>query len=546
MDYLDGQVGEALGRAGAGTADWRELCAQSRERARRLFADLAPAHRAVVTDSSPWETVLGARRSGKTWLQSARALIVGEANPGSIVIIGSLTLKSLRRNFWFGASSGIPKLARKYGIDLRYNKTDLTWEHPNGSIGYLLNCETRESLEYWRGMEADLYELDECKSMPPGVLRELIEDIISPQRISRRGIVALHGTPGAVLAGPFYEGTNPQLVHPKGSPQEGLPFCVPFGENDPGHRAVGEFWSFHRLRMQDNEAMPHQWQEMLAEKARRGWTDSNPTWRREALAEWVGSDDLIFAYLDLRDNPDVETNWSPEPTAGNPTGLPPELGPWHLVFGLDLGFENPTALVVVAWSETTRELRHVYDVQRAHLTPDGVLELVRGAVARFGQPEVVVADAGALGKGIVEWLGERGIPVERAEKSEKYDNIEIVNGEFRAGRVRVIPGTELEDQLCAVQWDTRADDKETLARRGKLREDPSCANDLTDAFLYAARHCYHWFARRGEEAPAPGTPAAEERRALDEWRNAARSERARMASEGRPPTGRTLPWGGWR
>lgn len=539
MDVL----GEALKSAGADSASWDELCAKSRARAAAIYDGLSTKHRAVVTDEGPWISLLGCRRSGKTYMESSMALAVGEAKPGSIVIIGSLTLKQLRKNFWFGAPSGIPAIARKYGLNIRTNSSELRWEHENGSIGYLLQGETKEALEYWRGLEADLYLLDECKSFAPSVLEELIDDIISPQRMSRRGRVVLAGTPGTVFVGPFWQSTYPG-AHPvktdevTGDVVYGAQYSVPYGSPDPAGRKKSQYWSMHALSVRDNDRMPHQWAEALDFKARKQWGDDHPTWRREYLGEWINSaEGLVYRYL--VDKPSGRVNWTPERTPENPTGLPRELGPWHLVFGLDLGFEDPTALVVAAWSETVREVRHVHDESHQHLTPEQVLGLLAEAAGKYGMPEMVIADAAGLGKMIVTWFEERGVPIVKADKNEKFDHIELINAEFASGTIKIIEGTGLEAQLCSVLWDLSDGAKKDLARRGKLREDKECPNDLTDAFLYLLRYCYHGFATPRAELTAPGTDEWFREREVVAFRKAAEKVRGDVDK-----LARSQPWKG--
>lgn len=502
MSVLEGQLGAAFRRGLKGAADWDVMVERDLEIARRMAAQLADKHRDVLLDPSPYISLIGTRRAGKTFLMAVMALVTGLTKPGSIVIIGSLTLKALKRNFWHGAPSGLPRLARMFGIKVEFNGQDLRWELENGSIGFLLGAENREYLEYWRGMEADLYLLDECKSFAPGVLRELIDDIISPQRISRNGRVVMGGTPGAILKGPFYECTMPGALDEKKRP-----FSVPYGETDPSGRRLGQYWSRHKILMQDNDRMPHQWAAALDSKEMKGWADDHPTWRREYLGEWVGSEGLVYAYLNCKSEKEPgHVNWVPKRLATNPTGLPEEMGPWHLVFGLDIGFEDPTAIVVAAWSENAAEVRHVWDDQYQHLTPPEVLGLVAATAEKFGTPEAVVYDPGGGGRMLAEWFEERGIPVVRAEKADKFDHIDLINGEFHTGRIKIIEGSKLEDQLCSVQWDLEEDTKEVLAHKGRLREDSKIPNDLTDAFLYLLRYCYHGFASEHMNAPERGTP----------------------------------------
>jgi hypothetical protein len=253
--------------------------------------------------------------------------------------------------------------------------------------------------------------------------------------------------------------------------------------------------------------MAHQWAEALDLKQMKQWADDNPTWQREYLGKWTNTHDgLVYNYVEHRSTPD-KVNWQPQSTEDNPTGLPQELGPWHLVMGLDLGYEDPTALVVGAWSETHPELRHIYDEKHSHLLIPDVIDMIQRVIGVYGQPEVMVVDTGgSMGKSFAETLARvYGLPVVAAKKPEKFEYIEMLNGDFDRGRVKIIPGTKLEEQLLSVQFDLSDGARAELAHKGRLREDPACPNDVTDAFLYLWRECHHHFATSGPDKPPPGS-----------------------------------------
>lgn len=471
-----------------------------------MLADLLrvnPAASDLANDDSPYSAAICPRRAGKSYTAAELALIIGESKPGAIVIIISLNLKQLRRLYWSGSPSGLFTIDRCWKLGLSYNNSMLRWEHENGSIGYLMGAEDDDQLEVLRGMEADLYIVDECKSFPPTRLRKLLNDIIEPQRATRQGRVVLVGTPGNITSGPFYEATCPG-VHDS----DGLPFSVPFGEKDPHGRTPKKhrIWSRHHWTLEANSAKPHQWEDALITKAKNKWADNDPTWRREYLGEWaMGGRGLVYDYSERRGKGDV--TWVPNPTDKDPHGLPAEGAPWRFIGGMDLGFQEPTALVIGAYSAKLRQLRHVYDVSRSHLVVDDVIDLLHETFARFGQIEKIYVDGGGLGKMVLETLARHGFPVERAEKREKWDHIELVNSAFARGEVQIVPGTELEHQLLTNAWriedDANAEEEfALLARTGRLREDDAIPNDLADAFLYLYRGSLHQFGHT-EAPPEP-------------------------------------------
>ncbi len=486
-----------------------------------MLDTLTPKQRQLVLDPAPHVAGICPRRAGKSYAGAAAALIAGEAKPGSITVIISLNLKQLRRLYWAGGPSGLFTLNRRHKLNLEFNNAALRWEHENGSIGYLLGAEDREQLEVIRGMEADLYIIDECKSFAPAVLRTLIDEIIDPQRSSRRGRLVLIGTPGNIPDGPFYEATCPRAteeVELNGVKVQ-MPFLVPFGTKDPYGRTPENdlLWSSHSWTLQENTAQPHLWEEGLKKKRQKRWADDDSTWLREYLGQWTADTGAMVFRYGLEKSTGRVT-WRPHPTLADPLGLPPEGAPWRFVAGLDFGFEAPTALVVLGYSQRLRTVRHVLDYSERHLLYHEVVALVKRAMETVGSLEGIFADAGNLGKTLVNSLIAEGFPLEAVAKREKNDHIEIANSMFAQGEIQIIEGTTLENQLITNVWDFEASNAkfgremkvEELARLGKLVEDKHVPNDSTDAFIYALRGCLHRFGVTDPAAePEVGTPAWE-------------------------------------
>ncbi len=448
----------------------------------------------------------------------------------------------MRRIYWSGGPSGLQTLAREYGIVLKFNSTHLMWKHENGSIGYLLGCEDDDQLEVIRGLEADLYLVDECKSFQPGKLVKLIDDIIDPQRASRKARLMLIGTPGFIPAGPFWEATCPTARD-----KNGLPFSVKYGDIDSAGRTPDNnlLWSLHSWTLEENQAKPWQWDEALKKKRSKGWADDHPGWQREYLGMWTFSGEgLVFAYAHMKAQ--GYCTWEPRPEKENPTGLPMD-GKWRFVGGLDFGYEAPTAFVIAAYSRKYGQIRHVADFSTKHLLTHEIAGRIRQMENAFAiRCEVIFADVGNMGKAMAEELArDYGFPIERAQKREKLDYIEQLNSAFSLNEVFIIPGTTLETQLLSNAWDidevdesqlptysdgTTMSAKENMARLGKLIEDDSIPNDSTDALLYLFRGCLHRFGKSAKEASAEkGTPewfAVKEAQALANFRKQLAEEEA--------------------
>lgn len=486
---MEGALVTALGAADRSQAEIDALNERCRARAKRMFAACTEKQKELILDRAPLVSCLTPRRTGKSFAATMMALITGESRPGSITIIMSLTERSVKGIYWKDGPSGIIELGKKFGLNLEINNSEMKWWHENGSVGYLRNAETLDSMEKIRGLEADVYIIDECKSFSPVAINTLIDDILVPQRASRDGKILLIGTPGHIKDGEFFKATSPTETD-----KAGQPFSVPYGVPDQFSRDPRQFWSFHQWTLQDNTSKPGQWESALFTKAQRHWEDDHPTWMSEYMGKWAVSTDGLVYELTHAILAGVKATWNPERTRENPTGLDPDHGEWRMVMGVDIGWHDATAVQLLAYSQKTSKVVHVYEFSKKHMTPSDVAAEMADIIKRFGRPDRIFMDTGGLGKSISEeFIARYGLPVERASKTDKIDHISMLNGDIRQGQVHVIEGSKTQQQMEGLQWDTSRDSIERLAKKGQLREDRNAPNDLCDAFLYAYRGCMHYF-----------------------------------------------------
>lgn len=468
---------------------------EAEERCSRILNGANPVQQRFIRDKSKRKSLRVPRRGGKSFAMSSNALLVGEEIPGARILIISLTLKSTKENFWNGPG-GIKWQNHLYKLGLTYNETDCVWHHLNGSRGRLAGAETRADMEYLRGAaaEADVVFIDECKSFAPALLTELIRDVIEPGLMTRGGTLVMGGTPGSIPVGEFYCATQLGIKKEPNNPKS-KDTCYAFTKS-----RTDKIWSLHTWTIADNIAKPDQWDDALENKAARETDDNDPRWRREYLGEWVtDSQELVYAYAKCKTA--GKCFWTPNRDASNPCGLPEPLSQWRLIMGLDFGYEDMNAIVVAAYSETEKELRHVYDFKQNHMTIDDFGAEIQHTISLYGAPDVIVGDKGSLG-GVLylqELQSRFGLSIVEAEKREKFDHIELLNSDFYSNRVFVIYNSDLDHELCGLQWDLSKESKDRLIRQGRLKEDPSCSNHLTDALLYLWRYCFHYWSEH--EAP---------------------------------------------
>lgn len=425
--------------------------------------------------------------------------------PDRRVVIVTLTLKHARNIYW----TEMKALARQLGLSLKWNGHELWITFANGSLIMLLGGESIQEIEKLRGGKYDLVVIDECKSYAATIMHELIHGVVWPALGDRLGTLLLIGTPGNILKGQFYQATQPGFeieLKDKTKRPVSRDFYNPeqYWLDRPASKL---YWSRHHWSRQANVTEPHLWEEALETKALMEWGDDHPYWRREYLGEWVPSEDaFIFQYANVVYTNPALTQWNPDPRSRENFGLPGG-HEWRFVCGMDLGFEDDWALVVLAYSMTNGHLYQVFDYKTNHQDLDQIAAKVLEVYSLFNGFDAMVGDFGGLGVLLMETLNKRyGLHIQKAEKKEKFDHIELVNSDFLAGRIKIIPGTDLDSELQTLQWALGEDeDKGDLAARGKLKPAPGLPDHLCDALLYAWRFCHHFWATDAVKPHDPGS-----------------------------------------
>ncbi len=472
------------------------------EKADFIAGSRMPVQTLVARDRSRRKAVRCPRRAGKSWLVLSIAIEEGLRKPNSVWVVVGLTRPSVRQIFW--------SLLRKLNVDLELGITflevELTATLANGSVIMFRGADNRAEVEKLRGGQYDGCIVDECKSFHPVVFKELIEDVIEPALGDRLGTLILVGTPGDILAGPFYEATC----------EPAIPFKGADGVTRLSNRLYGTegdteaLWSLHTWTLAENVEVPHLWTEALRIKRLRGWADDHPTWRREYLGHWVaGTQRLVYAYI---------------PSVHDYDGRLPDGHDWRPVLALDIGFHDSDAIVVWNYAPTSFDVYMTYAEKRPKLNITklaGWVHEVRHAYCG-DQPEVMVGDFGGLATKVFEELAvTHGLPFEPAEKKEKNDFIKIMNGEYDAGRIHVLAcptGTEFKDSINAELLTNRWLEKSIGTK--KPVEDPKTPNDLCDAHLYGWRWCDHRRAQPADRLPQPNSTEWWLKRQADEFAKA--------------------------
>ena len=482
---LAGSRGQGRRRFGVGNNE---------DKAQALLDGCHPMQRAYVADESRRIAALCGGRAGKTTAGRARLLRRMLLTPKASCLFITDTKEHARDLAWAALKDLIERLA----IDAKFEEVRLVCTLlDNGSTVKLVGADDHREIDKLRGIPRHEVGIDEAANFQPRLLEFLIQRVLEPRLGDYDGTLWLSGTPGHILSGPFYDITR------TGSEQTG--------------------WSVHAWSMR--EAAPHvpaiasAWRLAQVNKERNGWSDDHPVWKREYLGLWAADDtENVFRYRPHDDDGQPWNQWDPKRDPKTKFAILPD-GDWVYIYGADMGHSDPFALVVLAHNPRTNELRHVYDVQLERLHVGHIAELLvgkawcdrvvrgqdpgepGGLVGVTGWPYGIVADTSHLGGAILDELREvYGIPIDKAEQRNKHDAIEITNGDFIDGRLKVLKGSDLEQQLFELQW--AVDDV------GRMKERKGQPNHLTDALVYARRLALHLTGSPGGDDDEPSAPAA--------------------------------------
>lgn len=430
-----------------------------------------PEQQRFLIDRSKFKVVLCTRRAGKSFAIGLELYNAALRNPGSTVLYLGLTRESAKRVLWKDIIYYIEKF---YGLNSRLNHSELSVHLHNGSQIIISGADaTEKEKEKLLGQKYAYVAIDEAQSFTTD-LKSLVFDTLLPACADLGGTICLIGTPTYTSSGLFYELTKGQ------------------DPTNPGTWQVGT-WIGHRWSWKENttvrDAIERQLNELQIHDP--GYFDTSD-YRRNYLGQW-SLEDIPRVYHGFRLGRN-EFDLLPPPNPHTP---------WINYMGVDLGYNDPSAIVVASWRKNDPNLyiREAWEHQGALL--DAVADKVKVFQNQYKVSRIVVD--GASKQAVETMRVQYKIPFEIAQKQKKRDRIEAVNTAFEAGRLmihrtnctwdvkkRKNPNDpdSLQKELLDLVWD-RHD-----------QEHPGIKNDACDAMLYLIGICGH-VGQRAPEKLAP-------------------------------------------
>jgi hypothetical protein len=444
----------------------------------RSFVEAAtrevPWQRAFVLDKSPRKALFGERRGAKTTVMGIACVARRLQYPNSKGVYVGLTQDSATRVF---CDEVLDRLRRKFELPFKIIG-DNEAHFENGSIIYVIGLDaTKKQKERVRGIKASDITIDEMQSFTQDIGR-IIQEVLGPAAADTMAPITIGGTAGDAFDHNYWyqltRDNTPQT--PPGTPSTLHPewkvWRCKWSENSSIDEVTGR-------RVCDNIRA---WQDV--QKREHPGIELTDSWLREWEARWVIlTSSLIYRFGKVNLLGHAECR---EIVTGAPIPYPSErfLAGATFVLGIDLGYNDPTALVVCCYNtEFSAKLYVVETFQKSEmLIADVHIELQR--LEERYRFTYMVGDSSSLQ--VFETLRQtHGWSIEKADRQGKRSHQLMVNSDLQTRVVVVMPGNELlVNQLSSCRWEPRA------LEEGKYVEDPRDANHLADAFLYA-----HTFSR---------------------------------------------------
>lgn len=331
---------------------------------------------------------------------------------------------------------------RNFKVGMKFNRTTLEVSFPNGSMIYLMGMDMGpEEMEKALGQKYRLCVIDECGSWRQDQ-EHLVHSILEPACADLEGTIVMTGSPVRETRSYFFRITS-----------------------KPGNV---KGWSCHSWTWQDNPHVVYQMQKQVDRiVANNPRIVETAPYKQMYLGLWVvdpGS--LVYRFNRERDCA---------------SALPTDFE-FNYLLGLDLGFDNPTSIGIVAYSPNCPVMYVVEVIKRKGLDITAVADLLKFYQQKY-KPIKYIVD-GASRQAVEELRVRHHFPLEPADKMGKADIIEIMNADFVMEKIKLLPAAEcLASEYEELVWDSTSKKRE---------EHPGYENDACDSVLYPWRYCYHF------------------------------------------------------
>lgn len=417
----------------------QRILEEIQRRSNRIVSFLDPKftkQNEILNDTSRFQGWLCTRRGGKSTTFAKKALTRLLNNPGHKGLYLALTLDSAKSILWDIIESELDsrrisyKPYKQQGIFELANKSTLRFFGVDASYK-----EMRKIL----GQKLSIVGIDEAGSMTID-LPNLVNQMITPALIDHQGDLVLLGT-CENIPGTFHEQVTRGLV--------------------PG-------WSRHIWTTYDNPYQAKQWADEIERLTTLNPKVVEASWfKTHYLNQWCTDDDLrIYSY--------TQDNFQ-EFVPGKDT---------FYAIGVDLGFNDATAFVVVAFKKNDPSLYVIESHKFTQFDFTATAKFIKTLELKFSPFRIVVD--GANKQGVEEMKNRWGIPLTNADKADKASFMRLMGDDLKQARLLLSgKNQDLIKEMDQHMW-----------IKGTDKEDPRCQNHLLDALLYIWRECKQYTEQR--------------------------------------------------
>lgn len=417
---------------------------------RFVIEDVFKKQNDFINDPSRFLVAQCSRRAGKTNALAIRFFKTLASHPKSTCIYLALTRESAYEIMW----PVLQEINDKYQLGCTFTESKLVMENPEGARLRLIGADMKNFVKRLKGIKSPGIAIDEAQDFGAH-LQSLVDDVLTPTMTDYKDSwLALTGTPGPVPQGYFYEVTK---------------------ENKYGY-------SKHEWTLLENPYLPNA-EEFLNELIKkREWEHNNPTLLREWRNQWVL---------------DVQSLWIRYYEHCHFDDLP--AGNFEYVMGVDLGFNDSDAVVILAY---THNSPHTYLIDEVITPKQGLTELVNQIQKLRIKYKVnkIVVDEGGLGKKLAEEMRRRHqIPAMPVEKSRKQETVEFLNDALRLGHLKIKKSSRFVHDANQIQidWEKSTADKIVIKKNHH--------SDIIDAVIYAFKESPAYTYRAPIQKPKYGS-----------------------------------------
>lgn len=162
---------------------------------------------------------------------------------------------------------------------------------------------------------------------------------------------------------------------------------------------------------------------------------------------------------------------------------------WVKTAGLDIGYDDATALVISAYNIYSCEFRIIYREGGKSATVGEIRKIIDRGLTMYPDTPIYCDTASGGAKTIIETFRKMDIKYEHtlwpAKKQHKMADLKLLNSLFREGRAKIDRDfKEIKNELYSVKW------KHNSQRIQWADVDKRFPNDYTDALLYSIRGVY--------------------------------------------------------